>query len=330
MPRSTKSGVWVNTVRRTLSDGTVKTYFYDRKTKTRYLEDPRTLEDFAPREDRVVDGSISALIIAYKKAPEYRQLAQRSKTEYGRYLDGIRAVWGDEPAASIKRRHVFALRDKFADTPRTANFYVQVLRLLMTFAVDRGWRTDNPALRPKLLATGDGYRPWEEDEIVAFRATWPDPTRERVLFELMVNTGQRTVDIVAMQRGHIKDGEIAVRQRKTGTRVWIPLSNDLSAILEPWLKTHTSLMLVPNTRNGLKLTESGLRQIMEPAYDDAALSDECVNHGLRYTAAVRLSELGCDWETISSITGHETVSMVRKYLAKRRASRVAVRKLNDL
>ena len=211
-----------------------------------------------------------------------------------------------------------------------ANAYVRVLRLLMQFAVDRGWRTDNPATRPKLLDTGEGYRPWEEDEIAAFRAAWPDPTRERVLFELMVNTGQRTVDIVAMQRGHIKDGEIAVRQRKTGARVWIPLSNDLAAVLDPWLKAHISMMLVPSERTGLKLTESGLRQIMERAYDDAGLSDECVNHGLRYTAAVRLSELGCDWETIASITGHTTVTMVRKYLAKRRAARVAVRKLNEL
>ena len=330
MPRI--PGVWVNVVRKTLKDGTIREYWYDKKTGQRYVDDPRTLEGFTPRSDdeKALPGSVNALVIAYKKAPEYRQRAKRTKEDYNRYLDGIRTVWGDEQASSIKRKHVFALRDKFQETPAVANAYVRVLRLLMQFAVDRGWRTDNPATRPKLLDTGEGYRPWEEDEIAAFRAAWPDPTRERVLFELMVNTGQRTVDIVAMQRSHIKDGEIAVRQRKTGARVWIPLSNDLAAVLDPWLKAHISMMLVPSERTGLKLTESGLRQIMERAYDDAGLSDECVNHGLRYTAAVRLSELGCDWETIASITGHTTVTMVRKYLAKRRAARVAVRKLNSL
>lgn len=337
MRKSSIPGVWVNVVRKTLKDGTVKEYWYDKKTKQKYVDDPRTLEDFLPKaeDEKAKPGSIDALVIAYKKAPEYRQRSKRTKEDYARYLDGIRDTWGDEQASSIKRKHVFALRDKFQDTPAVANAYVRVLRLLMQFAVDRGWRNDNPATRPKMLETGEGYRPWEEDEIDAFRRAWPDPTRERVLFELMVNTGQRTVDIVAMQRSHVKlmqDGtrEVAVRQRKTGARVWVPLADELEAVLDPFLKTHSSMMLVPSERTGLKLTESGLRQIMEPAYDDAGLPDECVNHGLRYTAAVRLSELGCDWETIASITGHTTVTMVRKYLAKRRAARVAVRKLNSL
>jgi len=336
MPRHRIPGVWVNVVRKTLKDGTIKEYWYDKKTGMRYVDDPRTLENFTPRsdEEKAKPGSINALVIAYKTAPEYRQRAKRTKEDYNRYLDGIRMIWGDEQASAIKRKHVFALRDQFQETPSVANAYVRVLRLLMQFAVDRGWRNENPATRPKLLDTGEGYRPWEEDEIELFRAAWPDPCRERVLFELMINTGQRTVDVVAMQRSHIKvfDGgrEIAVRQRKTGARVWVPLSNELSAVLDPWLKTHSSMMLVPSERTGLKLTESGLRQIMERAYDDAGLPDECVNHGLRYTAAARLSELGCDWETIASITGHQTVSMVRKYLAKRRAARVAVRKLNEL
>jgi integrase len=68
---------------------------------------------------------------------------------------------------------------------------------------------------------------------------------------------------------------------------------------------------------------------MRPAYAAGSLPEDCHSHGLRYTAAVRLSELGCDWETISSITGHETVSMVRKYLAKRRGARLAIKRLDE-
>jgi integrase len=141
----------------------------------------------------------------------------------------------------------------------------------------------------------------------------------------MLNTGQRTVDVIAMQRGHIRNGEISVRQQKTGARVWVPLSRDLAEVLDVWLKTHDSLMLVPSERTGGRLTVSALRQIMRPAYAAGSLPEDCHSHGLRYTAAVRLSELGCDWETISSITGHETVSMVRK----RRGARLAIKRLDE-
>jgi hypothetical protein len=62
---------------------------------------------------------------------------------------------------------------------------VQVLRLLMSFAIEEEIREDNLASKPKLLRTGDGHRPWEEDEIEAFRETWGPGTRERVAFELL-------------------------------------------------------------------------------------------------------------------------------------------------
>ena len=51
-------------------------------------------------------------------------------------------------------------------------------------------------------------------------------------------------------------------------------------------------------------------------------------HGLRYTAAAALHELGCDWETIGAITGHKTVEMVRKYTEKKRRAKLAISRLN--
>jgi integrase len=333
MPRPKGSGHSINTVRKVLADGTIKVYFYNRVTKESFAVDPRLPDN--PRtaaEESVRPGSVGDLIQQYKRAPDYKQLAVRTRDQYAKYLDQIKNIWNDVPVRSIERRHVFALRDTYADHPRTANFYVQVLRLLLAFGVDRGFARQNVALRPKLLRTGEGYRPWEEHEIASFRSTWSPETRERVLFELLVNTGQRTVDVIAMQRGHIRatpDGpEISVRQQKTGVRVWVPLSTELEAVLTPWLKTHTSLMLIPSEVTTGALSVSGLRQIMRPAYVEAGLPKDCVNHGLRYTAAVRLSELGCDWETIATITGHETVTMVRKYLAKRRQARIAINKLD--
>jgi len=70
------------------------------------------------------------------------------------------------------------------------------------------------------------------------------------------------------------------------------------------------------------------RHRMADAYKAIATSGgdkekELTTHGLRYTTVVVLTELGCSDETISSITGHKTVAMVRKYQAKKRQAQLA-------
>lgn len=52
-------------------------------------------------------------------------------------------------------------------------------------------------------------------------------------------------------------------------------------------------------------------------------------HGLRYSAASELAELGCSDELIQAVTGHATGAMVRKYAgaARQKARAIEVQKL---
>ena len=274
------------------------------------------------------NGSFAALVAAYRGSPDFLQeIGAKTRKDYGRYLDRLASDYGHLPVKTMPRAFIFRLRDKFAATPRTANYYVQVVRLLMTFAVDRGWRDDNPALRPKQLKTGPGHRPWEEFEIAAFRARWAANSLERVAFELLLNTGQRGQDVAAMTRKHYRRGWIAVCQQKTGERVDIPVSKDLKAVLDPWLKGHKHFMLL-TTPSGRPLKIDYLRHVMANAYEVARL-ENVTTHGLRYTAGTILAELGCDWETTSAILGHKTVEMVRTYTGKKRKAKLAISRLDE-
>src|SRR5262249_41073721 len=162
--------------------------------------------------------------------------------------------------------------------PRTANYIVAIVRLILAYAEDRKatfrlpqhWT--NPARRPKKLKTGAGHRPWEESEIAAYRKKWKLGTFERVLFEAFLNTGQRGGDIAPMVRPQYHQGEIAVAQEKTGERVWIPASHDLRAALDPWLKSHNHVVLFP-TPNGRPLKVDHMRHLMRDAIRAADLSD---------------------------------------------------------
>jgi integrase len=327
----------INKVRKRLADGSWRYHYYWRATGEK-LRGEFGSDEFIrrwrelsaePAEQPVPDArSVRVLITAYKSSPEFAQLAPKTRKDYGRYLDKLGALWGEQSALDIKREHVFALRDRFADKPRTANYMVQVLRLVLTYAVDRGWRSDNPASRPKLLRTGDGHRPWEEWEIERFRSVWGVETDQRRAFELLLNTAQRGSDVAPMVRTHYRNGVISVAsQEKTGARVDVPASADLRFVLDPWLEKNPSAMLLLPGERGKGWSVDALRHVMGEAYEKAGLVG-VTTHGLRFCGATRLHEIGCDWEAIGAITGHETAEMVRHYVRKKRLATIAIKKLD--
>jgi integrase len=284
--------------------------------------------------DKPKVGSLGHLIDTYKAAPEFLKRAEKTRKDYARYLDIIKRKWGHLSVATMPREAVRKLRDDHQDRPRTANYLVSVLRLVLAYAEElprkfnlpNNWQ--NPARRPKQLETGDGHRPWEESEIAAFRRRWPIDTVERVAFELALNTAQRGGDVVGMTRKHYFGGIVHVTQNKGGSRVAIPASADLRAVLDPWLAKHKHIVILATAR-GRPFKVDHFRHVMRDAYTAAGLPADCTTHGLRYTAATVLHEIGCDWEIISSITGHETVEMVRHYIRKKRAAKLAIASLDE-
>lgn len=277
-------------------------------------------------------GTMAALIADFLASPDWAQLAPKTRRDYGRWLELLRSDYGDLPVASLPRAWVFKWRDGFAATPRTANYAVQVLSRLLSFAVDRGYRPDNPALRPRRLRTGPGHRPWEEGEVAAYRRHWPPESRQRVAFELLLNTGLRGQDVAALVRRQVAGGWIRVRQAKTGDLVELPIAAELAAVLEPWLASHDQLVVLP-TETGRPFKLDHFRHFMRRAYAAAGLpggAGGVTTHGLRTTAAVRLRELGCDEPTIAAVLGHRTTAATRVYSEKRRRASAAVRKLKGI
>lgn len=284
----------------------------------------------APQPDnRIKPGTLDHLVIEFRESPDFRQLAAKTQGDYARYLDLLRERWGDLQPRTMTREFVIALRDAYADKPRAANYLIAVLRRLMSFAMDRPSTygvTVNPAARPRSLKTGDGHSPWEEAEIAVYRAYWSAETWERVVFEVLLATGQRGGDVAKMARGHYHAGAVAVTQQKTGVRVWIPASKELAAVLDPWLSGHKHLSLFP-TSSGAAYGIDAWRHKVAAAIKVAGIEGRTI-HGLRYTAATRLREIGLDWEEVAAITGHQTADMARKYSRQKRTAELAVVRLD--
>ena len=274
-----------------------------------------------PGNAPVALGTFARLIEEFTQSPEFKNLADKSRSEYKRYLAMIQKPLGDHPVAELTTPQVYMIRDKLSETPRKADYLISVLKKILGFSVKRGYRKENPAAGVEKISKPKSYIPWEDFQIQAFRSQWGIDTMQRVAFELALNTGQRGGDIIDMTRSDYNDGWISVQQNKTGQKLEIPVSAALAEVLDPWLVKHKHIMLVTNA-NGAQFKKNNFEHVMRRAYNACGFNLDLSTHGLRYTAATVMREIGVTRDDIAAITGHQTEQMLHKYTRqKRRAER---------
>ncbi len=302
-----------------------KVYWYHRETGERLSEDA---DDRAARvlhinatldgwRGAAVPGSIGELIGRYKASPDFTRLAPSTRRGYGTYLGLLERCFADDPVSGIDRAWLYKVRDSMADAPRAADLLLSILSILLGFAVDRGWRADNPAVRIRKLRGGKSYEPWPEAAIARFRAG----ADKRMVWamELALYTGQRQSDVLAMQWHHIEDGLISVAQQKTGERLAIPIHRDLASVLDAIPRGHLSIV---HTARGAPYTPSGFRASFRKTLARLGLAG-LQFHGLRHTAGQLLAEAGATDRELMAILGHRTAAMVTRYTRKADQERLA-------
>lgn len=302
-----------------------KVYRYHRITGEKLPDDDGALaarveeinRSLANRQ-RPVPGTVAAVIDDYLETPEFKGLADNSRRLYRLYLDDIRRVYGKFQIADIRRAHIKKLRTKLAGTPGRCNVVLKMFRIVMAQAVEMELRTDNPVSGIKPVKGGGSRKPWPPEVIEAFLAA--APADMAMACKLGLYTGQRVGDILAMKWCDIDGTAIQVAQEKTGERVWIPMHRELRAALAGWPRTGPTILDLPRTT-------------FDPRWQKAkkkAGIKGYVFHGLRYTAAGNLAEVGCSTHEIAAITGHQSLAMLQKYTRhanQKRLAGAAIRKL---
>jgi len=297
-----------------------KTYFYFRRKGIliRLPDDPNSREfDVAywsimnGSHDAVVgqnrgNKTFGALITKYRASTKFQNLSDRSRKDYLKILDYIGEKLGDIRVAKFERPDAMAALEKNSHRPRSANYVIQVLSILFEHAIDLGWRRDNPAKGITKYKKGEGYKPWSEAAIEAYRnGTTGFP---RLIFELALGTGQRPSDLTKMRWSDIRDGGIEINQGKTGSDLWIPLTPTLDSHLREANKEGIFIL----SSNGQQCTYDQIEHAVRSARREAGTMEYTL-HGLRYNAASELAEAGCSSAEIGAITGHKTLQMIEKY-----------------
>ncbi len=279
----------------------------------------------APTKD--APGTIGALISSYMRSESYVSLRQTTKAGYISRLDGIRQKHGHRTVSGLTReRVVTAFLQPLAEKPGAYLDTLKKLRILIKHAILLGWLKSDPSFgikRPK----SKEIPAWTDDEIAQFEKRWPIGTKQRLVFALMLFTGQRRSDVHRMTWADTGPGWIKVVQQKTGAKLTIALHRDLAAVLSAAPREH---MVIISTEYGQGHTVDGFSGFLRDAITDAGLPLRCQPHGLRKAAGRRLAEAGCSANEIMAVLGHKTLAEAERYTRdadQQRLARAAVTRL---
>lgn len=171
-----------------------------------------------------------------------------------------------------------------------------------------------------VAASGDGsmkrtnhYERWTQDEIDLIMTSPSAAITTAVMLGLY--TGQRLSDVVKMRWSDCPPGAargIIMRQKKTGTVLFIPMHPKLFTMLEGLsLASSTSPYIVRQDRSGMHYTTQVFRVKFGQELKRLGITKKF--HGLRVTMACRLAEAGATTQEIMAIGGWKTSRQVDLY-----------------
>lgn len=275
-------------------------------------------------------GSLSAACMAFRGSPTFRRQSPVYQAILRRNMDVIQADYGHVAIKAIRPKHISADLAKLEGTrPLTR---LKTWRKVMAHAKAIGLVEDDPSLPVKAPKVAiKGHETWSADDLSAFRARWPIGTPQRGCFEVLLWSGARTIDAVAIGPQHVgRDGVLTFKQRKTGGPAYVPWTCPLPAWAASWSAERDDMLrAMQPLAGGLTFLQAqgrarsvkGLSNLISAAARDAGLTAKTA-HGLRKARLTAIAEAGGSAHAIMAWGGHKTLSEAAHYTASANAKRL--------
>jgi integrase len=302
----------INSKRKRLADGSIKTYHYAWKGGPPLRGEVGTPEFIASYNEAVATkiapptGVLLALLFRFQESAEFQfGISPRTRRDYVKQIKRIERAFGDFPIKGLndpRARTVFLeWRDQLAQTSlRQADYAYGTLARILSWAHNRGLIGKNPCSKGGKLYHGTRVdKIWNDEEVARFLRTAPPYLRLAML--LAINTGQRQGDLLHLPWSAYDGKFIKLRQRKTGAYVPIPVADALKDALDA---APRRCPIILTNSDGKPWSESGFQGAWGKATMRAGIRG-LTFHDLRGTAVVTLARAGCNEVEIYSITGHK-------------------------
>ncbi|WP_322995428.1 site-specific integrase [Castellaniella sp.] len=283
------------------------------------------------------NGSISSLIMRYRESAEWKDSTERTKKERIRWLSIINEYFGELPVAAFDRSDrikpiIRKWRDQRRDTPRSADYGIQVLSVLLSFAVNEGKLASNPCFGLKALYNKDRAEIiWTDSDIAQMKAG--SPLWLARMIDLAATSGLRLGDLVRLAWSHIGEHEIEIRTNKSRQRiaVLIPIYADLAAVLKA-IPRRAPLVLTYDATHR-PVTPEGFNTAWHRAWQKAGMGDRDLHfNDLRGTAVTRFYLAGLTVREIAEIAGwtEESVNrIIRRYVGRSAAVKTRIAQIDQ-
>lgn len=277
---------------------------------------------------KIQAGQFAAVIRAYMNSPKFRSYSENTRESWGRELllaerqDVLGAVSTDIIRPALVQRFLDALQER----PGKQAMARTALKALEKWALVRDLLPHPIMLGTEAKGGRGGHKPWS-DAHVALAEKYARQDIARIV-TLGANTGQRGSDLIKMTWADVEVYQgvpgINVVQRKTGKRLWIPMTEPLQTALRGWQEAIGPLIGRIHSREALSnlwWRECKVNAALKPI-QEAGLT----LHGLRSTACVRLSRAGATTRQIADMVGmsEQIVSRYCRHSAQRENALAAV------
>jgi site-specific recombinase XerD len=291
---------------------------------------------------KTVAGTVHALVAAYldcspTSSSPFRLLAAETQRTQKNILERFREAHGEKRIYSVSRRGIRKLEltsdrlqrivNQKSNTPFGQRNFLKTLRAMFKWAASEKLIPDDPTIGVTRNTDFDkkskGYATWSEQQIAQFRRKHPIGSMARLAIELLLATGARRADAVRLGAQHMRDGgitgkRISFEQSKTKGLVNIPLNHEfleaLAAMPEASAVSVSGGTTFLRTNSGRPFASAAsFGNWFRDCCNAAGLYKGLSAHGLRKATARRLAEAGCSEHEIAAVTGHASLSEVRRY-----------------
>ena len=196
-------------------------YYYAWRGGPRLRGEPGTPEFVASYNEAIESrrtpdtGRFNSLVTLYKASNDYKKLANSTRENWAPWLDRIADYFGDLRIAQFDRPEkirpiIRRWRNEWADRPRSADYGMQVLSRVLSYAVDPlGKIASNPCEGIKQLYSGDRSEIiWTDSDISALKKTCSAEVTFAV--DLAAHTGLRLSDLLRLSWSHVGDDAIVL------------------------------------------------------------------------------------------------------------------------
>lgn len=230
--------------------------------------------------------------------------------------------------ATVNRDAVASLAQEWATlAPASVARKASALRQFFGFALDEGWRTDDPSGAlpaprtrrplPKLLGHADIAALFARAELEAATEA-PAAVRTLALIELLYGSGLRASELVELPLSAVpRDAPFLTVTGKGGTTRLVPVGSRALEALSRWLALRpgapVSRHLFP-AKSGKPLTRVRLFQLLKGLATRAGLDPSRISpHVLRHAFATHLLEGGADLRSLQTLLGHADITTTQIY-----------------